>query len=271
MKIPILLYHDFRPDKLDVFNIEIKSREYVLRESVFISQMRWLFENGYRGINLSIFIREYKKGRIDVCDTNDKMVVLAFDDGVRSNFSFVFPVLKKYNFAGVFFITVGLVGSHEMMTWEQIGEMHNAGMDIGSHTLTHSFPTELTVDQLKFELVESKRLLELKLESQVKFFSSPTGFYSRNLPVLARQAGYGAACFTKVAFNGVHTDLFHLNKIGIKRSFSLQLFQAIVEGDYYTLIILRIRQILRDGAKIVLGRKLYEYIKKVFLKRKLWK
>jgi peptidoglycan/xylan/chitin deacetylase (PgdA/CDA1 family) len=70
----------------------------------------------------------------------DKLVVLTFDDSKLSHYTVVRPVLKKYGFGATFFITEGFnfrTNKKDYLTWQQIGELHRDGFEIGNHTRDH--------------------------------------------------------------------------------------------------------------------------------------
>ena len=57
----------------------------------------------------------------------DKLVVLTFDDSVKSHFTHVRPILKKHGFGATFFITEGFefkTNKNHYMTWEEIAQLH---------------------------------------------------------------------------------------------------------------------------------------------------
>ncbi|MBI85544.1 MAG: polysaccharide deacetylase [Planctomycetaceae bacterium] len=85
----------------------------------------------------------------------DKTVVLTFDDSVKSHFTVVRPVLKKYGFPATFFITEGFdfrENKQDYMSWEQIAQLHADGFEIGNHTRDHVGITDKTVNQLGVQL-----------------------------------------------------------------------------------------------------------------------
>ena len=68
----------------------------------------------------------------------DKLVVLTFDDAVKSHRTFVAPLLKELGFGATFFVTHKWMDDRtNFMTWEEIGEIHQMGFEIGNHSWTH--------------------------------------------------------------------------------------------------------------------------------------
>ncbi len=81
----------------------------------------------------------------------DKLVVLTFDDSVKSHFTVVRPILKDYGFGATFFITEGFTfktNKDDYMTWEQIAELHRDGFEIGNHTRDHMGVTAKSLDKV---------------------------------------------------------------------------------------------------------------------------
>ena len=124
-----------------------------------------------------------------------RAIVLTFDDGHVSNYESALPVLVEHGLTATFFITAGRIGDGTTMTWRQIRALHAAGMEIGSHTVTHRPPSTLDDKALRYELCESRRMLEDGLGAPVVSISSPTGFFNPRMRLIAREAGYQALCF----------------------------------------------------------------------------
>jgi peptidoglycan/xylan/chitin deacetylase (PgdA/CDA1 family) len=85
----------------------------------------------------------------------DKLVVLTFDDGVVSHATTVAPLLKKYGFGGTFFVCEfppDFADKTKYMSWPQIAQLHQAGFEVASHTLTHRHVNKMTAAQFQAEL-----------------------------------------------------------------------------------------------------------------------
>lgn len=70
----------------------------------------------------------------------DRLIVLTFDDGNKSDATYVGPLLKDYGFGATFFITEGLnflTDKTHYVTWEEVKELDEAGFEIGNHTRHH--------------------------------------------------------------------------------------------------------------------------------------
>jgi peptidoglycan-N-acetylglucosamine deacetylase len=86
----------------------------------------------------------------------DRVVVLTFDDAVRSHATHVAPLLEHYGFGGTFFVTEFLdppfADTTLYMTWEQIRSLNQKGFEIGNHTRNHTHVTRTTRAELAAEL-----------------------------------------------------------------------------------------------------------------------
>ncbi|MDA0832430.1 MAG: polysaccharide deacetylase family protein [Planctomycetota bacterium] len=84
----------------------------------------------------------------------DKLVVLTFDDSVKSHYTIARPILKKYGFGATFFITEGFTfttNKTDYMTWDEIRELHDDGFEIGNHTRDH-----MSVTPGNYQLLEEQ-------------------------------------------------------------------------------------------------------------------
>lgn len=82
------------------------------------------------------------------------------------------------------------------LTWDQLGEIERAGVEIGGHTMTHAFLPGLDAAELLREIGGAKKLIEQHLKTQLVTFAYPNGMpYDCTTPVLdaVRAAGFSAA------------------------------------------------------------------------------
>lgn len=88
-----------------------------------------------------------------------------------------------------------------MMSWEQVRELHKAGHEIGSHSLTHPLLTDLPDERLREEVEGSGRVLSEVLGAPVSSFSYPNGRYDARVVGAVSAAGYECAVTTEWGLN----------------------------------------------------------------------
>lgn len=84
----------------------------------------------------------------DYAFDNGKLV-LTFDDGNLDNYTNALPLLVSKGVAATFYLISGVVGTTGYMTWANAKAMHDAGMDMESHTHGHAYLTTLTQEQIE--------------------------------------------------------------------------------------------------------------------------
>lgn len=73
------------------------------------------------------------------------------------------PLLERYGFPATFFIVTGFVGHDGYMSWAELGQLRDSGMEIGAHTVSHADLAALPLEQARDEIVSSRRTLEARL------------------------------------------------------------------------------------------------------------
>jgi len=105
-----------------------------------------------------------------------------------------------------------------LLNWDEIREMHRAGIDFGSHTLNHIIIPMENEETIREELHSSQQLLERHLHKPVRYFAYPSGEYDQRAKELVRQAGYLAAFTTKEELNTSFTNPFELRRIEMEEN-----------------------------------------------------
>jgi len=206
---PVLYYHRVGP-----FRAGAPHKMTVTPEN-FKSQMHFLRRNRVEVLTLD----EVLSGK--------KGVALTFDDGFKDCLEHAVPTLRALRFPATFFIVAGAVGGTDawmratpmpeerILDWPDLKELIDAGMAVGSHSMTH---TSLTPSEVE----DSKRMLEERLGIRVHHFAYPRGEYTAEAVDEVRRAGYRAGWATK----GGNEDPFTRRRLPVSANATLADFGA---------------------------------------------
>jgi peptidoglycan/xylan/chitin deacetylase (PgdA/CDA1 family) len=181
----ILAFHDIT----DNFTIGINNYSPKRLRRLII----YLQNNNYKIVSLTDYISD-----ID----NPRLVALTFDDGYQSFYESAFPILMEKSLPATVFIPFNFIGKTN--SWDyghilqktkhlesnQIKEISDCGIDIGSHGYSHIALSGLTDRFLKLELTNSKKGLEDLTGSSVNYISYPFGLFDAKTEALAIDLGY---------------------------------------------------------------------------------
>lgn len=189
--VPILLFHRLGPTSPD---------EMTVTTPVFESQMKMIQDRGYKVIPLSELMAALADPALPM---PDRAVVITVDDGHRTVYSDMFPLIKRMKIPVTLFIYPSAISNADYaMTWAQLAEMKASGLaDIQSHTYWHP---NFNVDRKKLapaayekfandQLVKSKAVLEQKLGGTIDLLAWPFGIHDEQLENWAKADGYKAA------------------------------------------------------------------------------
>lgn len=216
--IPVLNYH--------MVDDETDSRLAVGTKE-FRDQMAYLAWRGYTSITPIELLEHLKKGT----PLPEKPILITFDDGYRNNFTNAFPIMQKYGFTGTIFLITDYIGNDAWyMGWQEVKEMQQSGFVFGSHTLSHTPLTAISLSEAEKQLRESREVLEWRLAAPVTFFAYPTGAYSETIEEMTKTTGYDAAFTVNFGRVTKDSDLYALKRIPLfKSSFSLMNFWLRLE------------------------------------------
>ena len=149
----------------------------------------------------------------------EKPIVLTFDDGYRSMYTTVYPLLKERGWSGTFFCIVNGRWSDNFILEDMIAEMAEGGMEIGSHTLTHVELNSLSGEELDRQLVESRDTLSAITGKEINMLCYPAGRYNSETKGAADEAGYLCAVTTVNGFASKSQGMFELKRIRVDKGY----------------------------------------------------
>jgi peptidoglycan/xylan/chitin deacetylase (PgdA/CDA1 family) len=167
----------------------------------FEKQLDALVEHGYRGATLAEAL---------VSPPSEKVLVVTFDDAHRSVFELAAPIMGKLGLPGTVFVPtdypdsgqpmgwqgydewVGTEYEDELlcMSWAQLGELRDAGWEVGSHTCSHPRLSQVDDATIAAEVNESRRICEERMGEPCLSFAYPYSDYDQRAVEAAAAAGY---------------------------------------------------------------------------------
>src|SRR5688572_8104046 len=89
-----------------------------------------------------------------------KAAIITFDDGMLSQYTYAKTILDKYIFKATFYIICNSVDKENRMNWNNIQILEEEGHEIGSHSMNHKRLSKLSEEEMKYEIIQSKRCLQ---------------------------------------------------------------------------------------------------------------
>lgn len=252
--IVFLMYHELEIPQRELCQSEPGYSRYVVAESTFGAQIGYLKTNGWQGLTVSEALK-FPEGR---------SVSITFDDGCETDLLAAAPILRRSGFNATFFITCGRLGERGYLSRVQLKELSSQGFEIGCHSMTHPYLTDLNETGLRHEVVDPKSQLEQIIGRSVDHFSCPGGRCDRRVIAMARSAGYRTVATSRIQSNCRNTDVLALGRVAILRDMSLNAFAGICEGR--SLRSMRARSLFRQTARQILGNTFYDRLRATLLR-----
>ncbi|MBI4227210.1 MAG: polysaccharide deacetylase family protein [Candidatus Omnitrophica bacterium] len=202
---PILTYHRVHPDPA--------TDTPTLSPMVFARQMAQLAQRWHAVDPDALAAWLERRGRLPA-----RAVMVTFDDGTEDTYTQALPVLARHRIPAAVFMIADNVGRPGFLTRDQLRALHGHGVTIGSHTVYHAYLPSRDRDQVRRELVDSKRFLEDQVGAPVDWLSYPGGGYTAEARRLAEEAGYRAACTTNRGTRRWPIDRWALRRITMHAS-----------------------------------------------------
>ena len=172
--VPVLMYHYVGelPEEPDDIRINL-----TLSTQLFRQHLAYLRDQRYTTITFEQLNAALDSG----APLPPNPVILTFDDGHLDHYTNVFPALLEFGFTGTFFVVTGFIDQNNpnYLSWDQVIEMHEAGMSIEAHTKTHPDLRDRDNDFLIYQILGSIESVYHYTKRRPTVFSYPAGRYDQ--------------------------------------------------------------------------------------------
>lgn len=232
-RVPVLCYHSVSDD------CDPRYAEWSLTPALFDDHMRYLADNGYRTLAVRDLAERVFERRQPL---DDRTVVLTFDDGLADFYTGAWPCLRRYSHSATLFVATRFVGGtstwladlgeadRPMLTWSQIGELGEAGIECGAHGHEHVQMDLVSAHRAWSEITRSRDALEPVVGRPVSF-AYPHGYYTSRLERQVAQAGFVSACAVKEALSSTDDDRYAIARVLIKAGTTVERLAEIINGE----------------------------------------
>ncbi|MEI7955641.1 MAG: polysaccharide deacetylase family protein, partial [Verrucomicrobiota bacterium] len=188
-RVAVLGYHDLSENESET--------AMRMHTSKFRKQMAALRQLGITVISLDDFLA-WKRGAKSI---PEKSILLTFDDGWKSVYTDALPILKEFGYPFTLYLYKNYIdGGKKALTSAMISEILQHGGSLGSHSVSHPYPTTIKAHRkkgehdfdafLRKEMGESKRFIESKFSTPSTTYAYPGGFVTEEMFPLADEFGY---------------------------------------------------------------------------------
>ena len=187
----VFMYHRFGESDRSATNIRIEQFEAHIRE---------LTRKRFNVVPLQEVVDATRAGRT----LPDRTVAITIDDAFLSVYTEAWPRLRVVNFPFTLFVATDAIdrGLRSYMNWNQIRELAEAGVTIGSQTGSHLHMATAGKARNADELTRSQARFKTELGITPKLFAYPYGEYAAALKPIIKNAGFAAAF-------GQHSGVVH--------------------------------------------------------------
>ena len=211
--VPVLYYHSVDPSE---------ANEVIISPEKLKEQLTFIKNSGYTTLTIS----ELNNYILNNTPIPEKSIVITFDDGYADNYINAFPILKELDIKATIFVISNFTDKDGYyMTSQQIKEMSDYGIDIQSHTASHSHLNQLTYEEQLSELKTSKEKLESIIGKPIISVAYPFGDYDDNTILASEEAGYSLAFNTNKGLADRDDNPLNLNRIYISSTYSIEDFK----------------------------------------------
>lgn len=217
--VPVFLYHAVMDDPPDWI------AEFTVTPRQFAAHLDAVVDSGRTPVTISA-LAGHLAGRAPL---PPRPVLLTFDDGFADLPGPTAEALAARALPATAYLTTGalapggrsLLPPGPMMGLDQVAGLEDAGMEVGSHTVTHAQLDTLTARRLRAELADSKAVLEDTLGHPVPHLAYPHGYNSPRVRAMTARAGYETATAVRHALSSVRDEPYRISRLIVRRTHTL--------------------------------------------------
>ena len=248
-----LMYHELSLPDRAMCHADPGYTRYVVAASDFRQHMKRFADEGWHGWNVSESLKSF--------DANS--VCITFDDGCETDLICAAPILKELGQGATFYLTVAFLNQPGYLTHAQVRSLSTSEFEIGCHSMTHPYLTDIDDARLRVETAEAKERLEQITGAPVKHFSCPGGRWDRRVLEAVKRAGFTSMATSRMAMNLANTDPFALNRVAVLRDTTAQQVMRTARGQ--GLFLAQWNESARGAIKRMLGNSAYDALRGLVL------
>ena len=230
--VRVLTYHRFGDIARDPFCVTPED---------FERQMAWLAEQ-----EMAVSLADVAAFIHDGKSLKPGSILVTIDDGFVSVASHALPILKRHRIPAAVFVSSGNIGrtvmqgnqqgetpSEDYLDWRGLQELMKAGVDIGSHAVTHRSLARISLVESEAEIVESRASLERGLNIPITTFAYPYGTladFNEDIATVLRNGGYQLAFTSQHGAIRAHSNAMTLPRIKVEGGDAQWLFPQLLRG-----------------------------------------
>ena len=164
------------------------------------------------------------------------VISIAFDDNYQNQYDYAFPLMKAHGIEGTFFICTRNIGVSGYMSAAQLQTISSSGNEIGSHSHTHTSFNLLTPDEISYECIHSKQILE-GYGFTVTNFAYPNGVTNDNIDsIVSDNYRSGRTAYIGPYLMQIPTSQFRVSGFSAETAdnTALSLLKGMVDQVYQT-------------------------------------
>lgn len=218
-KISVLSYHSVNEDnwRFSIDAAEIKKQISYLKKH-------------YNFITLKT-LEDYLNGKKQILRPS---IILTFDDGYEDILKMK-TFFEKNKIKPALFVLGNPEGANRkeldtnrpFLTKDGIVSLAKSGWEIGSHTNTHSNLVSLSQSDMNSEIIQSKKMLEKILETDIRYFAYPRGKYNEHVLKTVKKAGYSLGLTMDEGIISKDTNPLLIPRIGVDRTHNFMEFKTL--------------------------------------------